>query len=488
MSNQKDLISLSVRELLSVQETGTASSEEILGAFQNRAEALKSLNSLTALDFDSAIEQAKQLDSDRTANKKLGPLAGLPIVVKDCICTKGIATTAGSKMLEKFVPPYDASVVEKLKASGAIVVAKSNMDEFAMGGSNENSFFGPVKNPWNQKCVPGGSSGGSAAAVSASICPIALGSDTGGSIRQPASFCGITGLKPTYGRVSRFGLIAFASSLDQIGPFARSAEDVAILANVISGHDARDSTCANKEVPDFESLLNESLSGKRIGVCTDHFGEGVDSEVAAAVVAAKDVFQKLGAEIVEVGLPNTKHAVAAYYLIAPCEASSNLARYDGVRYTSRVEAEGLNEMYSQTRAECFGDEVKRRIMLGSFALSSGYYDQYYLKASKVRRLIKRDYDSAFEHVDAILGPTTPTTAFKIGELLNDPLAMYLADVFTVSANLAGVPAISLPCGISENGLPIGMQLQGRPFEEATLLNLSHQFQQQTDWHTRRPDV
>ncbi len=486
-SNRDDLSGLEVAELLQLQEKGTASATDIVRSFQKQIEQENdSLNAILATNFESAVEHARQVDDDRAAGKDPGALAGIPIVVKDCICTQGITSTAGSKILERFVPPYDATVVERLRASGAIVIAKSHMDEFAMGGSNENPHFGAVRNPWNRDCVPGGSSGGSAAAVAARMSPLALGSDTGGSIRQPAAFCGITGLKPSYGRVSRFGLIAFASSLDQIGPMARSAVDVARLANVISGPDKRDSTSANRAAPDFVAGLNSSLAGKRIGICTDHLGAGVEAQVVGAVNQAVTVFQSLGAEVVETSLPHTKYAVAAYYLIAPCEASSNLARYDGVRYTTRVDADDLGHMYARTRAQCFGPEVKRRIMLGTFALSSGYYDQFYLQASKVRRLIKQDYDTALDKVDLILGPTTPTAAFKIGELINDPLAMYLADVFTVSANLAGVPAISFPGGFTDGGLPIGLQLQARSFEESLLLNAAHQFQQQTDWHTRRP--
>lgn len=485
--NLDELINLDVRGLLKLQEQGIASAVEIVGSFHKQIEQENdSLNAILATDFDSAIQQARQVDENRAAGKAVGSLAGIPVVVKDCICTQGITSTAGSKILERFVPPYDATVVERLKASGAVILAKSHMDEFAMGGSNENPHFGAVHNPWNHDCVSGGSSGGSAVAVVARMSPLALGSDTGGSIRQPAAFCGITGLKPTYGRVSRFGLIAFASSLDQIGPMARSAVDVARLANVISGPDKRDSTSANRAAADFSAELETSLAGKRIGICTDHLGKGVAAQVVDAVNQAVAVFESLGAEIVETGLPHTKYAVAAYYLIAPCEASSNLARYDGVRYTTRVDAADLGHMYGRTRAQCFGAEVKRRIMLGTFALSSGYYDQFYLQASKVRRLIKQDYDKALERVDLILGPTTPTAAFRIGELIDDPLSMYLADVFTVSANLAGIPAISFPGGFTDGGLPIGLQLQARSFEESLLLNAAHQFQLQTDWHQRRP--
>jgi aspartyl-tRNA(Asn)/glutamyl-tRNA(Gln) amidotransferase subunit A len=440
-----------------------------------------------------AIETAEKIDVKRAAGKPVGQLAGLPIAIKDGICTAGLRTTAGSKMLEDFVPPYDATIVSRLNDADAIVIGKTNMDEFAMGSSTENSFFGVAKNPWNEQHVPGGSSGGSAACVAGGLAPVAIGSDTGGSIRQPAAFCGITGLKPTYGRVSRYGLIAFASSLDQIGPMTSTVEDAALIMSVIAGHDSRDSTSAKNELPDFlnsiaDTVGSKPLAGIRIGVCQEHFEAGLDSEVESAVRESTKVFEALGAEIKHVRLPNTKFAVATYYVVAPCEASSNLSRYDGVRYTHRAAAEDLEQMYCETRAEGFGEEVKKRIMLGTHALSSGYYDAYYLKASKVRRLIKQDYDLAFESVDLILGPTTPTPAFEIGQHSQDPLAMYLADIYTVSANLAGVPAISIPCGLSGSGLPIGLQLQARSFEEATLLKTAHQFQQATDWHQRRPQA
>ncbi|MFT5300980.1 MAG: aspartyl-tRNA(Asn)/glutamyl-tRNA(Gln) amidotransferase subunit A [Mariniblastus sp.] len=442
---------------------------------------------------EAALEQAGAVDTKRAAGQPLGPLAGVPVAIKDGICTAGMRTTAGSKMLETFVPPYNATITQRLLDSDAILIGKTNMDEFAMGSSTEHSFFGTAKNPWSIDRVPGGSSGGSAACVAAGMSPLAIGSDTGGSIRQPAAFCGITGLKPTYGGVSRFGLIAFASSLDQIGPMTWTAEDAALVMSVIAGHDANDSTSAKHECPDFVASIQpatgeKTLAGVRIGVCQEHFEAGLDSEIESSVREAIQVFESLGAEIVEIQLPNTRHAVATYYVVASCEASSNLARYDGVRYTHREPAQELEQMYSQTRAEGFGEEVKKRIMLGTYALSSGYYDAYYLKASKVRRMIKLDYDAAFKQVDLILGPTTPTTAFKIGEHAHDPLAMYLADIYTVSANLAGVPAISMPCGFSAIGLPIGLQLQARPFDECGLLKTAHQFQLATTWHQRRPQA
>ena len=482
-----DLSTLSAGELVKQLSSGELTAVSCTESFLNRIKQHdQALNSFVST-AESAIAVAESIDARRSTGKPVGALAGLPVAVKDGICTAGIPTTAGSRMLEKFVPAFDATMVKQLIDADAVVIGKTNMDEFAMGSSTENSYFGVTKNPWSDQHVPGGSSGGSAACVGADLTPVSIGSDTGGSIRQPAAFCGITGLKPTYGRVSRFGLIAFASSLDQIGPMARSAEDCALVMNVISGHDAKDSTSAKNEVPDFTATLGDSLKGLRIGICKEHFGDGLEPEVEAAVTESIKVLQSLGAETVEISLPHTLYGVATYYVIAPCEASSNLARFDGVRYTHRADsAKDLTEMYCQSRAEGFGEEVKKRIMLGTYALSSGYYDAYYLKASKVRRMIKHDYDAAFEKVDLILGPTTPTSAFKIGEHTQNALAMYLADIYTVSANLAGVPAISIPCGMTKSGMPVGLQLQGRSFDEATLLRAAHQFQQQTDSHTRRP--
>ena len=464
-----DLSTLSAGELVKQLSSGELTAKDCTESFLDRIKQHDdTLNSFVST-AESAIATAESVDERRSAGKPVGPLAGLPVAVKDGICTAGIATTAGSKMLEKFVPAFDATMVKQLIDADAVVIGKTNMDEFAMGSSTENSFFGVTKNPWSDQHVPGGSSGGSAACVAADMAPVSIGSDTGGSIRQPAAFCGITGLKPTYGRVSRFGLIAFASSLDQIGPMARSAEDCAIVMNVISGHDTKDSTSAKNDVPDFTATLGDSLKGLKIGICKEHFGDGLESEVETAVTDSVKVLESLGAETVEISLPHTPYAVATYYVIAPCEASSNLARFDGVRYTHRAAtAKDLTEMYCQSRAEGFGEEVKKRVMLGTYALSSGYYDAYYLKASKVRRMIKHDYDAAFEKVDLILGPTTPTTAFKIGEHTQNALAMYLADIYTVSANLAGVPAISIPCGLSSEGMPVGLQLQARSFDEASV--------------------
>lgn len=445
-----------------------------------------SLNVMISHDDDQARQQAEAVDRKIAAGESVGPLAGVPVAIKDCICTKGQTTTSGSQMLKEFVPPFNATIVEKLEAAGAINVGKANLDEFAMGSSTENSSFGVTKNPWSTDCVAGGSSGGSAAAVAAGIAPASIGSDTGGSIRQPAAFCGITGIKPTYGRVSRFGLIAFASSLDQIGPMARSAEDCAVLMNVLSGHDPRDSTSARNSVPDFVAACNQDVKGLRIGICKQHFEAGLNESVAAAVKEAIKQLELMGAETVEIDLPNNDSSVATYYVVAPCEASSNLSRFDGVRYTSRETADDLLGMYSKTRKTNFGNEVVRRILLGTYSLSSGYDHELYKKASQVRRLIKNDYDAAFKSVDLIAGPTVPTTAFKIGQHTKDPLAMYLADIYTASANLAGVPGISVPCGVSPQGMPIGLQLQANMFCEEKLFGVAHKYQTETDWHLKRP--
>ncbi len=435
-----------------------------------------SLNVFTYVAREEAQLAADRIGLERTSSESLGPLAGVPIAIKDGICTRGMPTTSGSAMLSKFIPPYDATVVQRLKQAGAIIIGKTNMDEFAMGSSTEKSFFGPTKNPHDTDRVAGGSSGGSAACVAAGLCPVALGSDTGGSIRQPAAFCGVTGLKPTYGRVSRYGLIAYASSLDQIGPIARTAEDCALVMNVIAGHDPLDSTSARMETEDYTARLKQSIKGLRFGVCKEHFNEGLHPEIDSAIQSAIGTIRQLGGEIVELSMPHSKWAVPTYYLIASCEASSNLARYDGVRHTQRADGSDLEQMYSATRSRFFGTEVKRRIMLGTFALSSGYYDAYYLKASKVRRLIKQDYDQAFSKCDVILGPTTPTPPFRLGEHSSSPVEMYLADIYTVSANLAGVPAISIPIGWTADKLPIGMQLQGPMFSEAMLLQVAHQLE------------
>ena len=481
------LENLSAVDIVAKVNSGELSATACTQHFLDQIKKLNGANGgFLSTTEQSALQTAEAIDTDRAAGKRLGPLAGLPVAVKDGICTQGHTTTAGSKMLSKFVPSYDATIVERLKADGAIVIGKTNMDEFAMGSSTENSAFFPAKNPWNHDHVPGGSSGGSATAVAAQMAPVSIGSDTGGSIRQPASFCGITGLKPTYGRVSRFGLIAFASSLDQIGPMTHSAEDAALVLQSISGHDKHDSTSAVDDVPDFSAQLNQPLDGLKIGICLDHFGDGLSPAVRSSVNNSIEVLKSLGATCQDIELPYTKYAIASYYVIAPCEASSNLSRFDGVRYTNRSSADNLTDMYTHTRGEFFGNEVKNRILLGTYALSSGYYDAYYLKASKVRRMIKNDYDKAFNSVDLILGPTVPSTAFKFGEHASDPIAMYLADIFTVSANLAGVPAISVPCGFDAAGLPIGLQLQARRFDESTLLQAAHQYQTQTDFHQQRP--
>ena len=415
------------------------------------------------------------------------PLGGIPLAIKDVICTQGVRTTCGSRMLEHFLPPYDATVVAKLRSAGAVLLGKTNMDEFAMGSSTENSGFFPTRNPWDLDRVPGGSSGGSAAAVAADLCAAALGTDTGGSIRQPAGFCGVVGLKPTYGRVSRYGLVAFASSLDQIGPITKDVRDAAIVLGAIASHDPLDSTAADLPVEDYESALTADVRGLRIGIPDEYFVPGMDPEVEAAVQQAIAVLQQLGAVCERVTLPHTAHAIATYYLVATAEASSNLGRYDGVKYGHRTkESAHLIDMYMKTRREGFGTEVKRRIMLGTYALSAGYYDAYYLKALKVRTLIRRDFTDAFERCDLLVTPTSPTAAFRIGEKSDDPLQMYLSDIFTISANLAGVPGISLPCGYTAAGLPIGLQLIGKPFGESTLLKAAHAYEQATPWRTRRP--
>ncbi len=444
------------------------------------------LNALITLDEAGALAAAGRADA-RLASGAWSTLAGIPFAHKDIFCTNGLRTTCASRMLDHFVPPYDAGVVERLHDAHAVAIGKANMDEFAMGSSNENSFYGPVKNPWDTARVPGGSSGGSAAVVAAGIVPFATGTDTGGSIRQPAAFCGITGLKPTYGRVSRWGMIAFASSLDCGGVLARSAEDCAHVLAAMAGHDPRDATSANRAIDDYAGALAKPLQGLRIGIAREYFGGGIDAGVGAAVQGALREYEKLGATLVEISLANAALAIPAYYVIAPAEASSNLARYDGVRYGyAAKEATSLEDLYTRTRAEGFGAEVKRRILVGTYALSAGYYDAYYLRAQRVRRLIANDFSEAFQSVDLIAGPTTPTVAFKIGEKSSDPLAMYAADVNTVAVNLAGLPAISLPAGFSE-GLPVGLQLIAPAFEEARLLNAAHQLQLVTDWHTKQPE-
>lgn len=479
---------LTTAELQNGLQAGTFSAVELtqsyLDAISSREE---SVGAFLTICGDSALSQAAAVDARRQDGEQLGALAGIPVALKDNICTAGRKTTCASRMLENFVPPYDAHIVTRLRAADAVLIGKTNLDEYAMGSSTENSALGKTKNPWNLQRTPGGSSGGSAASVAARLAPLAVGSDTGGSIRQPASFCGVVGMKPTYGRVSRYGLVAFASSLDQIGPFATDVTGAASLLEILAGHDERDSTSVNRPVPAYSKSVEQPLEGLRVGVVQKHFAEGLDEEVASSIRAAVDVYRSLGAEIVDVALPHSKYGVAVYYLIASSEASSNLARYDGVHYGHRAsEFENMVDMYAASRAEGFGDEVKRRIMLGVYALSEGYSDQYYLKALKVRRLIRNDFDAAFKNVDVIAGPTCPTPAFKIGELVDDPLQMYLADVYTISANLAGIPGISVPTGFSSAGLPIGLQLLAAPFEEEKLLRAARMFERETDFHTKVP--
>ncbi len=474
-----------LRQKLDKQEL---SSRSLVEAFYRRIESVEGkVHAYNTLTKDVALTQADQADQ-LIAKGESGPLTGIPIALKDNLCTKGIRTTCSSKILENFIPPYDATVVEKLRKAGAVFLGKTNMDEFAMGSSTENSAFEKTANPWDLACIPGGSSGGSAAAVGADEAVMALGSDTGGSIRQPAACCGVVGMKPTYGRVSRFGLVAFASSLDQIGPLTHDVRDAAILLNAIGGHDPRDSTSVDMPMPDLIGTLNENVAGLKIGIPKEYFIEGIDSEVGAALESAIEHYRKAGAEIKAISLPHTDYATATYYVLATAEASSNLSRYDGVRFGLRIqEAKDLLEMYSESRRLGFGSEVKRRIMIGAHALSSGYYDAYYKKGQQVRTLIKNDFDEAFKSVDVILTPTAPTPAFKMGEKLDDPLTMYLCDIFTISANLAGLPAISLPCGLTSNHLPIGLQLIGRPFDEAGVLSTAYAFEQQHDFHERRPE-
>lgn len=435
-----------------------------------------------------ALAQAEAVDKKIAAGEKISFLEGIPGAIKDNICTKGIKTTCASKILEHFVPPYDATVMTKIKAENPVILGKVNMDEFAMGGSTENSAYHVTHNPWNLDCVPGGSSGGSAAAVAAGTAIWALGSDTGGSIRQPASFCGVVGMKPTYGRVSRYGLVAYASSLDQIGPLTRDVTDCAHLLNIIAGHDEMDSTSSAAEVPDYTKSLVEDVKGLKIGLPKEYFVEGMDPEVEQAVRTAIKKYEELGAEVVEISLPHTEYAISTYYLIAPAEAATNLERYDGVSYGERVDGEDLVQMMTNTRDEKFGEEVKRRIMIGNYALSAGYYDAYYLKALKVRTLVQQDYTEAFKKVDVIMAPTAPTPAFKIGEMIADPLQMYLQDVCTVPLNLAGLPGISIPCGKSSKGLPIGLQIIGKPLAEETLIRTAYTYEQSQDYHKQMPEL
>jgi aspartyl-tRNA(Asn)/glutamyl-tRNA(Gln) amidotransferase subunit A len=480
----------SIREQHQQIVSKARSAQEITQEALDRISAVDGqLNSFLRVTGEQALAQAKAIDAKVAAGEEIGLLAGIPIGIKDNLCTQGIPTTCASKMLQNFIPPYESTVTAKLKAAGMVTVGKTNMDEFAMGGSTETSAFGKTANPWNLDCVPGGSSGGSAAAVAALECTVSLGSDTGGSIRQPAAFCGIVGLKPTYGLVSRFGLVAFASSLDQIGPFGRSVEDCAILLGAIAGYDAKDATSLKLEVPDYTKALTPDLKGKKIGIITETMIDGLDSAVAAATNAAIEQFKALGAEVIEISCPRFRYGIAAYYIIAPSEASANLARYDGVKYGTRIEnPESLLDMYSRTRAANFGPEVKRRIMIGTYALSSGYYDAYYLRAQKVRTLIKQDFEAAFEKVDVLISPTAPGAAFKLGEKTADPLSMYLNDLMTIPVNLAGLPALSLPCGFDGAGMPIGLQIIGNVLREDQMLQVAYAYEQATEWHKKAPKL
>lgn len=476
-----------IAELSEILRKKEISSVELCQLFLDRIKVFNpTLNSFITITEADALTAAQKADEMR-AQGKAGALTGIPLAHKDIFCTNGIKTSCGSKMLDNFIAPYEATVVKNLHAAGTILLGKTNMDEFAMGSSNETSFYGPVKNPWNLDYISGGSSGGSAAAVAASLVPAATGTDTGGSIRQPAGHCSVTGLKPTYGRVSRYGMIAFASSLDQGGPFAKTAEDVALLMKAMAGFDEHDSTSVDLPVPDYSKTLNNSIQGIRIGLPKEYFSEGLNQDVARRIEAAIKEYEKLGAHLHDIHLPNTALAVPAYYVIAPAECSSNLARYDGVRYGYRCDhPNDLEDLYKRSRSESFGTEVKRRIMIGTYVLSAGYYDAYYLKAQKIRRLIRDEFAAAFKEVDVILSPTSPTPAFKLGEKLDDPISMYLSDIYTIAVNLAGLPAISIPAGFV-NHLPVGLQLIGNLFEEAKLLTLAHAYQRVTDWHTHHPE-
>ena len=476
----------SLAELSSALHSKAISSVELTEHFLQRIEQHDdALNSFITVTPEQALKQARAADA-RLADGSAGPLTGIPLAHKDLFCTQGVRTSCGSKMLDNFIAPYESAVTQRFMDAGAVSLGKTNMDEFAMGSSSESSFYGPVRNPWNPEHIPGGSSGGSAAAVAARLCVAATGSDTGGSIRQPAGFTGITGIKPTYGRVSRWGMIAYASSLDQAGPMARSAEDCALLLQVMAGFDQRDSTSVEQAIPDYSAELNKPLNGLRVGLPREYFSAGLDSSIADTIAAAVKQLEALGAQIKDISLPNAELAIPAYYVIASAEASSNLSRFDGVRFGYRCEnPTDLTDLYLRSRAEAFGDEVKRRIMVGTYTLSAGYYDAYYLQAQKIRRLIKNDFMAAYEQVDVILSPTSPTPAFRIGEKIDDPVNLYLTDIYTITANLAGVPGIALPAGFA-NDLPIGMQLLGPYFSEPRLLNIAHQYQQATDWHTRAP--
>ncbi|MCG7916318.1 MAG: Asp-tRNA(Asn)/Glu-tRNA(Gln) amidotransferase subunit GatA [Candidatus Thiodiazotropha taylori] len=474
-------------ELAAGLKAGEFSSVELTGHFLERIERLDgNINAFITITAEQALAEAAAADEKLKAGDA-GPLTGIPIVQKDIFCTQGVKTSCGSRMLDNFISPYDATVVTKLKQAGVATLGKANMDEFAMGSSNETSFYGNVRNPWDRERVPGGSSGGSAAAVAARMAAAATGTDTGGSIRQPAALCGITGLKPTYGRISRFGMIAFASSLDQAGPMTASAEDAALMLQAMAGFDPRDSTSADHPIPDYSATLNDSLAGLKIGLPKEYFEEGLDEGVRSSIEAALEVYKGLGAEVVEISLPNSAMAVPTYYVVAPAECSSNLSRFDGARFGYRCEdPKDLEDLYKRSRGEGFGAEVKRRIMIGTYALSAGYYDAYYLKAQKTRHLISDDFKQAFEQVDVIMGPATPAPAFKLGEKTDDPVTMYLNDIYTIAANLAGLPGLSMPVQ-PVNGLPVGLQLIGNYFAEAKLLNVAHKFQQETGWHRLIPE-
>tara|TARA_Y100001934_G_scaffold102133_2_gene125672 strand:+ start:932 stop:2392 length:1461 start_codon:yes stop_codon:yes gene_type:complete len=480
--------SLTINQLIEKLRVGELTSRQIMEACLNRIDSVDDkLNAFISYDVEDALAQADIADKARSEGQE-GPLLGVPVAIKDVIAVRNHPLNCASKILGNYQSPYDATVIKKLREAGAIIFGRVNMDEFAMGSSTENSAFGPSRNPWDIDYTPGGSSGGSAVAVSADECIASLGSDTGGSIRQPAALCGCVGLKPSYGRVSRYGLVAFASSLDQIGSFTKDIKDAAIMLQVIAGSDDKDSTSVPEPVPDYTAALSGELKGMRIGLPREYQVDGLDTEVKAATESAVAKLEELGAEVKEISLPHTEYAIATYYIIATAEASANLARFEGVRYGARINGEDPEEMNCKTRGAGFGDEVKRRIILGTYVLSSGYYDAYYLRAQKVRTLIRQDFLKAFEHVDLIATPTTPTPAFKIGEKAKDPLEMYLSDIFTISCNLAGLCGVSLPCGFSEKGLPIGLQLLGRPFGEADLLRAAHVYQEATDWHTKRPDL
>jgi aspartyl-tRNA(Asn)/glutamyl-tRNA(Gln) amidotransferase subunit A len=480
-----DMHQLSIAELAKSLRFRKFSSLELTQTFLSRIKQNHVLNAYITVTEEQALASAKAADIKIGAGDA-NLLTGIPIAHKDIFCSEGVKTSCGSKMLDNFISPYDATVVEKLKQAGTVMLGKLNMDEFAMGSSNETSFYGPVRNPWNSALIPGGSSGGSAAAVAAKLAACATGTDTGGSIRQPAAHCGITGLKPTYGRVSRYGMIAYASSLDQGGPMARSAEDAAILLQAMAGHDPKDSTSVEHPVPDYRKDLNNSLEGVKIGLPKEFFDSGLSQEVAVILDSALNDYKKLGAEIIEISLPNVNYSIPAYYVIASAECSANLSRFDGVRFGYRCQnPEDLTDLYTRSRGEGFGKEVKRRILIGTYALSAGYYDAYYLKAQKIRRLISEDFKNAFSKVDVIMGPVTPTPAFALGEKINNPVAMYLSDIYTLAVNLAGLPALSIPAGFS-SGKPVGLQIIGDYFSEQRLLNVAHRYQQLTDWHQQIP--